>query len=491
MAFLNFFADLTVNMPNAIPWEWLLTAGFTFIASVAIRIVFLTIILKLILSPLDFYQRYKMRKNQIITQRLKPQIEKLEAQYSGNDKVLQQKKMQLNRKSGMSMFSTCLPMIATVIVFIWLWQSLNNIAQYNQFLDYVNMYDVYEAVYVDAIGEGDLDEYAEEFRAEYTIAFDAEYALSGDIDAARAAAKTAAGAVTQTTTASFDALYKETYSEWFAEIFGDYIYYGRPVSEAIARGELSGSMNAKEISEAYCVTVAQHETFNYYYGMGDYAEGGTKADKAYEMQGFIWIKNVWTADVPWTAPIKASVTEFRAAVGPWATESERSGLDKAQLAEVVDMYDTVTKFIHSDERNAVNGWLILPILALLLNVATQLITRKQQKSSGQTQMTEGQSGCMMKAMMFVMPAMMFVFAIQYTAVFTLYMVTNSLMSLIINVITTFISKRMVKGDAAETNMNHGERVERYGRQDPNAKKEATPAPSSKDKKKNNKNKYKR
>lgn len=477
MAFLSFFADITVNMPFAWPWEMLINGGFVFIANVAWRIVFLTVCLKLLLSPLDFYQRYKMRKNQIITQRLKPQIEKLEQQYAGNDKVLQNKKMELNRKSGMSMLSSCLPMIVTLVVFIWLWQSLNNVAQYNQFLDYVQMYEVYESVYSESIGESDIDEYATEYRKQYNITFENEYADSGNINADIAAADTEArkeAAIAAETagekTENYDSLYKETYIEWFGEIFAD--YYGRTanVAVSVAAGSEAGRMNATGVVGNYCQTLAQRETYNYYYNQGDYAGDGSKADEAYTMQSFVWIKNVWSADVPWVAPIKSSVSEFKTAVGTWATDSGKSGIEKAELSEIVEMYDIVTAFIHSDERNAVNGFLVLPVLALLLNFATQFITRRQQKKSGQTQMTEGQSGCMMKAMMFALPIMMFFFAIQYCAVFTLYMVTNALMSLVVNLVTTMLSKKMVKGgDGPEKATVGGAMVERYGRPDPNTK----------------------
>lgn len=461
-------ADITVVPPTAWPWELLLNDTFTFIASVALRIVFLTVCLKLLLSPLDYYQRYKMRKNQLITQRLKPQMDKLEQQYAGNTKVLQNKKQELNRKSGISMLSSCLPMIVTLVVFIWLWQSLNNVAQFNQFQDYVNMYQVYDSAYSRAIGDSDIDDYAAEYRKEYEIKFAEAFNDTGDIETASATAK-AAAELKEDETEDYDALYKDTFIRWFNEIFADYHALGR-TDEAAGFGGIAGRMSAIEMASTYCRTVAQRETYNYYYNYGEYAEGGSKAGEAYTMQSFLWIKNVWSPDVPWTAPMKASVAEFKTAAGPWATDSGRSGIEKAELAEIVEMYDTVTFLIHSDESNAVNGWLILPILALLLNVATQLITRRQQKSSGQTQMTEGQSGCMMKVMTFALPVMMFVFAIQYTAVFTLYMVTNALMSLIINLVTTMIAKQVVKAKMPEKAAVGGSIVEKYGRPDPGAPK---------------------
>ena len=468
MAGLDLLADIVINPPTAFPWEMLLNGGFSFIASVALRIVFLTVCLKLVLSPLDFYQRYKMRKNQVITQRLKPQMESLEKQYGNNQTVLQQKKQALNKKAGLSMLSSCLPMIVTMVVFIWLWSSLNNVAQFNQFNEYIGLYNIYSDVYSVSAGDGDINEYASDYAEGFDIAFRAEYSGSQDSEAAYQAALTVSDAI-PSSGAAYDLLYRTTFREWYSDEFNSYIEKGNTVNASFDAAKNAGKMHAVENIKSYCVTIAQKETYNYYYNRGEYAEGNSKSGQGYDMQSFLWIKNVWTADVPWTAPIKASGTEFSAAVGEWATNPEKSGIEKSQLDNIVKMYDTVTAVIHSDPENAVNGWLILPVLALVLNFVSQFISRRQQKKSGQLQQTEGQAGCMMKGMMFVLPAMMFYFALQYCSVFTLYMITNALMSLIISLICSLITGKMIKLDDRELVEADGGFVEKYGRTDPNAK----------------------
>lgn len=59
-----------------------------------------------------------MHKNQKITERLKPTMEKIQKQYGDNKQAFSQKQMELNRKEGYSYFSACLPMIVTLVVFI-------------------------------------------------------------------------------------------------------------------------------------------------------------------------------------------------------------------------------------------------------------------------------------------------------------------------------------------------------------------------------------
>ena len=142
MAFLNLLS-IAENMP--VPsgvWQWLLVKLFDFVANYGWRVVVFTICLKLVLLPLDFYQRYSMKKNQKITERIKPEMDKLRAQYGSDQRTLSQKQMELNKREGFSYFSSCLPMIITLVIFFWLFSGLQNISQYMSMRQYLQMYDV-------------------------------------------------------------------------------------------------------------------------------------------------------------------------------------------------------------------------------------------------------------------------------------------------------------------------------------------------------------
>ena len=143
MAFLisTSFAEL-MKTPGGL-WEWLILKVFSFIGNYGWRIVFFTLCLKILLVPLDIYQRVKMRKNQKITERIKPQIEALQKQYANDPKMLSQKQMQLQKSEGFSYFSSCLPMIVTLVIFFYLFSGLNNISRYKNLQQYVELYDAY------------------------------------------------------------------------------------------------------------------------------------------------------------------------------------------------------------------------------------------------------------------------------------------------------------------------------------------------------------
>lgn len=376
MAFLSatlFAAETAIKQPNWL-WELLILHVFDFIANYGWRVVFFTLCLKLLLSPLDIYQRYMARKNQKITERLKPQMEKLQKQYTDRT-ILAQKQMQLNKQAGFSYFSSCLPAIVTMAVMFSLLGALNEVSQYMNFKEYYELYNRYDAAIV-------------------------EY--NGMDDASKAALKEQ-GVVTD------------------------------------ERKNPDGSVID------YNVQYAQKEVFDYY------QENKTS---------FLWIKNIWSPDVPWKKEVN-SESQFNTNIGKYGTSASKSGLTDDELARMKTMYPTVMGLLLAEESNGANGYLILPVLSVLMSVAMQLVTMRQQKKSGQVNEAMG-SGAM-KAMMFIMPIMIGFFSLSYTSAFALYLVVNYAFSLIINVGSNLI---LLAIDKKEQHKLETE-VHKYGRPDPN------------------------
>lgn len=376
MAFLSatlFAAETAIKQPNWL-WELLILHVFDFIANYGWRVVFFTLCLKLLLSPLDIYQRYMARKNQKITERLKPQMEKLQKQYTDRT-ILAQKQMQLNKQAGFSYFSSCLPAIVTMAVMFSLLGALNEVSQYMNFKEYYELYNRYDAAIV-------------------------EY--DGMDDASKAALKEQ-GVVTD------------------------------------ERKNPDGSVID------YNVQYAQKAVFDYY------QENKTS---------FLWIKNIWSPDVPWKKEVN-SESQFNTNIGKYGTSASKSGLTDDELARMKTMYPTVMSLLLAEENNGANGYLILPVLSVLMSVAMQLVTMRQQKKSGQVNEAMG-SGAM-KAMMFIMPVMIGFFSLSYTSAFALYLVVNYAFSLIINVGSNLI---LLAIDKKEQHKLETE-VHKYGRPDPN------------------------
>lgn len=381
MAFLNtvlsFLGETAAVTPSVTApdkmWHLLILNVFDFIADYGWRIVVFTVLLKLVLSPLDFYQRYKLNKNQKITERLKPTMEKIQKQYGGDKQAFSQKQMELNRKEGYSYFSSCLPMIVTMVVFITLWLSMNTVAQYMTLKQYTTLYDEYEIAYEQVNGELSDPSKAKE--------------VGQDV----------------------------VFKMYFDGIDQEY------VSELREKYGLSESFTLKNTDKVQA--------------------------------SFLWIDNIWAPDVPWGSRAILNWDSFNSAINKYSG-SDRNGLSSEQKSACLnkETYNNVMgKLLNDKSVNRTNGYLILPILVVLLSVASQLVSTMQQKKAGQVN-AKGGVATSMKVMMFVMPVMMAVFAIQYASIFTLYMVVNSATTLFFNFTFTTIIRAV---DKHKRNKNYG------------------------------------
>lgn len=377
-SFMSAVQDFTPVMPKAPAdlWHRLILDVFGFVTDYGWRIVVFTVLLKLVLSPLDFYQRYKLHKNQKITERLKPTMEKIQKQYGNDKQAFSQKQMELNRKEGYSYFSSCLPMIVSLVVFITLWLSMQTIAKYMTLDEYTTMYNEYTYVY------GQI--------------YDKDDPVKGTKEYETAAVKIGQDVVYEMYYNGIDNSYVRTLRD--NPEFAPYI----PADFSIVYGE---NANIKKVRKS-----------------------------------FLWVKNVWAPDVPWGSNAvlewdesDATKNSFKTAIGEYE-QASTNGLDTKDSSTIVNatMYNKVMgKILSDNSQSKVNGYLILPILVVVMSVLSQLISTMQQKRAGQVN-AKGGLATSMKVMMFIMPIMMGAFALQYASIFSVYMAVNSMITLLLN-----------------------------------------------------------
>ena len=383
-------------------WHLLILKTFAFVADYGWRIVVFTLLLKLVLSPLDFFQRYKMHKNQKITERLKPTMEKIQKQYGHDKQAFSQKQMELNRKEGYSYFSSCLPMIITLVVFITLWISMQTIAEYMTFKEYTTMYDEYQYVTYQVydldehkpIIEGD-DKWTDEQMEEHNRMVDISTRIGQDV------------------------------------IYQMY-YYG--LDEGYTQKLMENAEYKAVLPKDFTVL-----------------RDGKSVKKV--QASFLWVKNIWAPDVPWGDQAILDWAAFEKGVDDYKKAST-NGLSTAQHAAAYSkpMYNKVMGKLLSDKtQSRTNGYLILPILVVVLSLGSQILSMFQQKRAGQVN-AKGGTATSMKVMMVIMPIMMAVFAIQYASIFAIYMVMNSATTLFFNLLFSGIIKLI---DNRRRNRNYG------------------------------------
>lgn len=122
-------------------------------------VVVFTIILRLILSPLDIWQKLIARKNSKAMERMKPQLEVLQEKYSEDPQRLQQEQMALYKKEKYSMMGMCLPTIISFVVFFVVFAGFRQMVGYQFANDYKDCYNTFNTSISEQIEEnyGDIN----------------------------------------------------------------------------------------------------------------------------------------------------------------------------------------------------------------------------------------------------------------------------------------------------------------------------------------------
>jgi len=165
----------------------------------------------------------------------------------------------------------------------------------------------------------------------------------------------------------------------------------------------------------------------------EYQERLTKAqssaNKKYKdvKDSFLWIKNVWIAD----SAFKKSIPSFESYLGTSKIKLKDDEKENAKIA-----YNYVMGSLSSSSKG-VNGYFILALLAAASTYFSQyLATRKQKKKENfytqnqkPTEQQKAQEGSA-KVMMVVLPVIMAIFALSNNSIFSLYIVTSQLVSMV-------------------------------------------------------------
>lgn len=121
-------------------------------ASFGWTVVVFTVILRLILSPLDIWQKIIARKNSKAMERMKPQLEALQQKFGDDKQRMQQEQMALYKKEHYSMWGMCLPTIVTFVVFFVVFAGFRQMVGYQYALDYKNSVNTFNAVVAEEVG---------------------------------------------------------------------------------------------------------------------------------------------------------------------------------------------------------------------------------------------------------------------------------------------------------------------------------------------------
>ncbi len=394
---------------------------------VGVGIILFSLILKLITLPFDIYQRISMRKQNIQMKANQEKMEKLQKQYANDKDKYNQKVMEMYKENGISMFSSCLPMILSLVIFIVAINAFNAYAQYSNVENYNTLVKAYNAEMKSHCAQ--LTE--ENFDTLVTSAENGDeivYTVSDPSEIVYYTAKVAKANIPESA----------TNADKVKLIDGaDKNYF---VSEDRA--------NALPEIQTFLAENADKTVVDYLYSKAQDAVVLSYENEVKNKTSFVWIKNIWVTDASYKNPV-LSATDFKTEAQ--REEFEVNGKDveygdvhKYTNAYTDDSYNTVTAKLTA-QKSAANGYFVLIALSIGTILLQQFVTMRSQKEQQKYSSVDGMAGSQQKMTMVIMTVMFAVFSFMYSSAFSIYMITSNLFSLLSTVvINKFVDKKMEK-----------------------------------------------
>ena len=391
------------------------------IGIIGVGIIVFTLILKCIVLPLDIFSRIQGKKQALIMERMRPQMEKLQQQYANDKSMYNQKVMELQKKSGYSMLGSCLPMIVSLVIFIVVFQAFSTYSQYANVKSYNELVRAYNGVvnsYVidDSVTDNTLPGYYGFLTPIYDEKDkdkdgEEKKIVDYEVDFARFAAHY--NFVNESTLSEDDAFlqlaqkYKKNHSE-YESAFED------------AAVNMKGADD--ELTDTAC---AIRITLVSYY-MEEPAALAVKEYYKEHNNSFLWVRNLWYPDSAFTKELP-SFSNFK------------SSVSKANISsDYAPSYAKVTAALGA-QKNHVNGYFVLIVLSIGLMLLQQFISMRSNKSVNDLSTVDGTGARTNKMMMVMMPLIYGVFAFMYSASFSIYMITNT----VFGILTTLLINKLV------------------------------------------------
>ena len=390
--------------------RWLISG----VGSVGVGIILFSLALKVIVLPFDVYQRISMRKQNQKMKENQDRMEKLQKQYANDKDMYNQKVMEMYKESGFSMFSSCLPLILSMVIFIVAINAFNAYAQYANVENYNMMVDAYNKNVTSYAP--DLDSQTLDIYSDGSVIYVKDTAEDKYI--------------------YYTVAHKDDYDNAYIQNANKKYYIDS--EKALANADIKAYYDAK-IAEGMESDVAIRAYF--------YDNAQTAVKTAYETEvnqktKFLWIKNIWATDASYKHPV-LEYADFSAEI---TREKFTVAGEKVALAELntnvygADAYNHITAKLDVQKDQA-NGYFILIVLSIGTILLQQFVSMHSQKEQQKYSSVDGQGASQQKMMMVIMTIMFGVFSFMYSAAFSIYMIMSNVLSLFSTLIINFFVDR--------------------------------------------------
>lgn len=445
----------------------------TGVGAVGVGIILFSLVLKLIVMPFDVYQRIAMRKQNRLMKENQARMEKLQKQYGNDKEKYNQKLMEMYKENGINMFSSCLPMILSMVIFFIAIGAFNAYSQYSNIENYNTMVNAYNAkmesycadLTVDNIDfNGSVFTVKDEVNADKYIYYTVSIGADDVIGETKEEQLAYLSAVNNSAKAYKINVEKAYANEEIKAIVDKAVLDAIEAQKVKAENAAEGEEISAELTMEEKTAVAQNAIKNYFTAQAQEAVLYAYDTEVIKHTKFLWIKNIWVTDAAYKHPV-LPYADFKAEI---QREKFEVNGEKVGLADVtnytdaykLETYDIVTGGL-SEHKSEANGWFILIALSILTILLQQWVTNRAQKEQQQFSTADGQGASQQKTMMIVMTGMFAVFSFMYSSAFSIYMITSNIFALI----STLVINKVV--DVVENKKEAQREQEKYNKRFPN------------------------
>ncbi len=156
-------------------WHSIISWFGSWISNYGWAIIVFTIALKLVMSPLDIYQRIQSKKQQKFNSAMQPELQAIQQKYANDKNRLNQETAKIYKKYNVNMGGMCLSMLLTLgvsmVVFFTLFSSLRSYGTTKLYESYSQL----ETTYVEVVGNKNPADLSDEEKNTLEIAIESKY----------------------------------------------------------------------------------------------------------------------------------------------------------------------------------------------------------------------------------------------------------------------------------------------------------------------------
>ena len=380
----------SVKAPKSL-WVTLINWIKASVGNLGWTIILVTVLIKLVTTPLDFWVKFNTKKQTLIQQKCAPQVAKLQKKFGADRQGFQRQSQALYKREGLDMRSGCIVMLINTIlsftIFITFYGDLRKVSAYEA----INQYEQIEATYTSNYKTAYLDKSNAKYSFENWEAVEAKYS-------------------------ELEQGYKDLESMEEGN---------EKTNKKTELDELKAELDSFAL---YATEVGSDKAVEFW-----------KKDR--KNSSWLWVQNIWVADS------KANVFPSYDALKSIAKDTGYTNYVTTKIDKT--NYNKIASLISENAPKHNNGYYILPILAGVITFLSQYISElhtrlKNKKANKIAKEANTSTASTMKVMRIVLPAIMVIFTLTASASFGLYILASNVATMALGELTTLIINSLTK-----------------------------------------------